>query len=88
MTSVSLRNVSEIHTDQFWYDNVSNVEIVYLNGNQFLQFTHLSRFSNVREVVCISSDSVTKIDYYSTNPKLKTQAEVLQAYKDGRLVGY
>jgi len=88
MTLVSLKDVSEIHTDQFWYDNVSNVKIVYLSGKSFLRFTHLSRFSNTREAVCIASDSVQKINYYNSNPTLKTQAEVLQAYKEGRLVGF
>jgi len=88
MALVPLENISEIHTSQFWYNNVLNVEQVYLSGKPFLKFTHLSRFSNMREMVCIASDAIKKVDYYSEEKKLKTHAEVIQAYKDGRLVGY
>ena len=88
MVLVPLENISEIHTPQFWYNNVLNVEQVYLSGKPFLKFTHLSRFSNMREIVCIASDTIQKVDYYTVDKKLKTQWEVLKAYKEGHLVGY
>ena len=88
MVLVPLENISEIHTSLFWYNNVLNVELAYLNGKQFLKFTHMNRFSNMREIVCIVSDAIQKIGYYTEDKKLKTQWEVLKAYKDGHLVGY
>ena len=88
MVIVPLKDVSEIYTPQFWYDGVSNVEEVYLSGKQFLKFTHLSRFTNKRETVCLASETITQFRYNTKDLKLKTQADVIKAYKEGRLVGY
>lgn len=88
MAIVPLKDISEIHTPSFWYDNVSNIEEVYLSGKQFLKFTHLSRFSGKRETVCVASETIIKFDYYNKTPELKTQAEVIQAYKKGHLTGF
>lgn len=88
MAIVPLKDISEIHTQSFWYNNVSNVEEVYLSGRHFLRFSHINRGTKKREVVCIASEMISKFNYYDNVPKLNTQAEVLNAYKEGRLVGY
>jgi hypothetical protein len=88
MTLVPLENVKEITSTFYVYSEVADIKQVYLNGNQFLKFTHMSRSTKSRETVCISSDSIKGFEYYNTTPELKTQSDVLQAYKEGRLVGY
>jgi|GEM_PF-5303490 len=88
MAIVPLKNISGIHTPPFWYNDVSNVEEVYLSGRQFLKFTHIDRSTKKRETVCVASETISKFDYQNKSPELKTQADVLSAYKAGRLVGY
>jgi len=88
MTLVPLENVKEITSRSYVYSKVADIEQVYLNGNQFLKFTHMSRSTKQREMVCISSDSITGFEYYNKTPKLQTQSDVIKAYKEGRLVGY
>lgn len=88
MAQLPLIDISEIHTPSFWYNNISNVEEVYLSGKHFLKFTHLNRSTQKREVVCVASETISKFNYSTSKQSFKTQAEVLNAYKDGRLVGY
>jgi hypothetical protein len=88
MSLVSFDNVKDIFAVRHGYTDVSDVETVYLSGRQFLKFTYFSQVSKKRETVCISSDVVLELTYHNTTPELKTAADVLTAYKEGRLVGY
>lgn len=89
MAIVPLKDVCEIYTAQFWYDKVQNLEEVYLSGVLFLRFSHMTRGKeSQREFVSIAASTITKFVYRdSISPELQTAKDVLEAYKEGRLVG-
>jgi hypothetical protein len=85
---VTLDNRRSICANNFSYYHISDVKQVYLSGNAFLKFTYIEIISQVRQTACVACNSVTNISYYNITPELKTQADVLKAYREKRLVGY
>lgn len=85
---LDISNAEKIFTFDNVYSEIEGVEIDYICGKQFAKFSCNPLGSNQRKVVAVESNTITKVEFRDTvTSNLKTVQDVMNAFRDGRLVG-
>jgi hypothetical protein len=81
MTKLPLENIVTIETDERTYNNIAKVEERTFDGRPFLLITHESGSGHA-----VETRDVKEFEYCKKESKIKTQKDVLEAWKLGNLI--
>jgi len=85
---MDISNAEKIFTFDNVYSEIEGIKVDYINGRQFVKFSCNPLGGNRRKIVAVEITTITKVEFKDTViSNLNTVQDVVNAFRDGRLVG-